>query len=48
MGDYNVILKRKVNKNLSKVVASGRLIVSFDGMADVAIPHDRWERKVLR
>lgn len=44
-GEYNVYLQRNVNKNLSKVVASGRLIVSFDGMADVAIPYTGWSKK---
>jgi hypothetical protein len=43
-GEYNVYLQRNVNKNLS-MVASGRLIVSFDGMADVAIPYNGWAKK---
>ena len=41
----NVLRKDVMFKNLSKVVASGRLIVSFDGMANVAIPYNGWAKK---
>ena len=44
-GGYNVNAQRKVNNDLSKVVASGRLIVAFDGMSDVAIPFNGWAQK---
>lgn len=46
-GDYNVLLGRKVNENLRKVAACGKLLVSFDGMSDVALPHNGWAKKTL-
>lgn len=46
-GVYNMILKRKVNPLLRKVVASGKLISSFDGMADVVVPYNGWAKKTF-
>jgi hypothetical protein len=31
--------------DLKKSLASGKLLVSFDGMAAVTIPHQKWEKK---
>ena len=44
-GPYNVASRRKVNVDLKEIDVSGRLIVSFDGTANVTLPHSGWAKK---
>ncbi|MDP2334500.1 MAG: hypothetical protein Q8M19_27800 [Reyranella sp.] len=44
-GPYDMVRRRKLNANLKAIEVSGRLIVSFDGMANVTLPHKGWAKK---